>query len=79
VGSTAILRSSNSEKSMSALGQKATSRDVRTLSALPLKADIRQRDQDVCFGPKGDMPRDQTGQQFSSANRPCAGPSRWWT
>jgi hypothetical protein len=25
------------------------------MSALPPKADIRARDQDVCFGPKGDI------------------------
>ena len=36
---------------MCALGQKRTSGRVRIMSALPPKADIRPRDQDVCFGP----------------------------
>ena len=36
---------------MSALGQKRTWRDQIAMSALPPKADIRPRDQDVCFGP----------------------------
>jgi hypothetical protein len=40
---------------MSALGQKRTSSEDFTMSALPPKADIRPRDQDVCFGPKGDI------------------------
>jgi len=39
---------------MSALGQKRTWRDQIAMSALPPKADIRPRDQDVCFGPKPD-------------------------
>ena len=37
---------------MSALGQKRTWRDQIAMSALPPKADIRPRDQDVCFGPR---------------------------
>src|SRR5438874_7904253 len=36
---------------MSASGQKRTFRCARVMSALPPKADIRPRDQDVCFGP----------------------------
>jgi hypothetical protein len=40
---------------MSALGQKQTWRDQIAMSALPPIADIRPRDQDVCFGPKPDM------------------------
>ena len=34
-----------------AAGQKRTWRDQIAMSALPSKADIRPRDQDVCFGP----------------------------
>jgi hypothetical protein len=34
---------------MSALGQKQTSRDVRVMSVLPLKADIRQREWNVAL------------------------------
>jgi hypothetical protein len=36
------------------LGSTATSRDVYVTSALPLKADIRQRNCDVRFGPGAD-------------------------
>ena len=36
---------------MSALGQQRTRRGQFTMSAVPPKADIRPRDQDVCFGP----------------------------
>jgi hypothetical protein len=39
---------------MSVVGQKRTWRDQISMSALPSKADIRPRDQDVCFGPKAD-------------------------
>jgi hypothetical protein len=39
---------------MSALGQKRTLTHFLAMSALPPKADIRPRDQDVCFGPKAD-------------------------
>jgi hypothetical protein len=42
---------------MSAWGQKQTWRDQISMSALPPKADIRQRDQDVCFGPEPDINR----------------------
>jgi hypothetical protein len=42
---------------MSALGQKRTCRLFHAMSALPPKADIRQRDQDVCFGPLADKVR----------------------
>jgi hypothetical protein len=37
------------------MGQKRTWRDQIAMSALPPKADIRPRDQDVCFGPIGDI------------------------
>jgi hypothetical protein len=39
---------------MSAVGQKQTFRNVRAMSAIPPKADIRSHDQDVCFGPGAD-------------------------
>jgi hypothetical protein len=39
----------------SALGQKQTSHWVRAMSALPPKADIRQRGVDVRFVPKADI------------------------
>ena len=41
---------------MSALGQKRTRRLDVAMSALPPKADIRQRDCDVSFGPQADIP-----------------------
>src|SRR5262249_12875098 len=40
MGSRYVLRSSNPEPLMSALGQKRTFRSVRTMSALPPKADM---------------------------------------
>jgi hypothetical protein len=40
---------------MSAMGQKQTFRNVRPMSALPPKADIRQHDWDVRFVPKADI------------------------
>jgi len=40
---------------MSALGQKQTFRNVRAMSAIPPKADIRQRNCDVRFGPNADI------------------------
>jgi len=39
----------------SAMGQKQTRRNQMVMSALPPKADIRPRDQDVCFGPEADI------------------------
>ena len=39
----------------SGLGHKRTWRGQIMMSALPPKADIRPRDQDVCFGPRGDI------------------------
>jgi hypothetical protein len=39
----------------SALGHKQTSRDVSVTSALPPKADIRQRIEHVCFVPEADI------------------------
>ena len=40
---------------MSAMGHQQTSRSRFAMSAFPPKADIRLRDQDVCFGPGTDM------------------------
>jgi len=54
-GPTVNLHSNNSEPLMSALGQKQTSRLVRTMSALPPKADMDQYGRDVCLVPKADM------------------------
>ena len=53
---------------MSALGQKRTWRDQIAMSALPPKADIRPRDQDVCFGPEADTVRadKESKRQFQS-------------
>jgi hypothetical protein len=39
---------------MSALGQKQTSASCRSMSALPLKADMAQNDRDVRFLPIAD-------------------------
>jgi flavin-dependent dehydrogenase len=51
---------------MSALGQKQTSRHVRVMSVIPLKADICQRIEHVCFVPKADLIRtvSQTASNF---------------
>jgi hypothetical protein len=40
---------------MSASGQKQTFRVARTMSALPLKADIGAAQIDVCYGPIADI------------------------
>ena len=40
---------------MSAMGQKQTSRHVRVMSVIPLKADIRQRGLRVRFVPRADI------------------------
>ena len=40
---------------MSALGHKRTSRNVRVVSAIPLKADIHQRDLHVRLVPKAGL------------------------
>jgi hypothetical protein len=53
-GSGVSLRGSNPEPLMSALGQEQTFSGQAPMSALPPKADIRSRDQDVCFGPQPD-------------------------
>jgi len=42
-------------RSMSALGQKRTSRRVQGMSALPPKADIAESDWHVRFVPKADI------------------------
>jgi hypothetical protein len=46
---------------MSALGQKQTSRHVRVMSVIPLKADIHQRFEHVCFVPRTHDPKDLKG------------------
>ena len=50
-GSTLILRSSNLERSMSALGHFRPFRANRVMSAIPPKADIRADEIDVRFVP----------------------------
>ena len=40
---------------MSLLGHKLPQRGRVAMSALPPKADIRPRNQDVCFGPQADI------------------------
>ena len=42
---------------MSALGQKRTSEDIQSMSALPPKADIAERDWHVRFVPITDIER----------------------
>jgi hypothetical protein len=37
------------------MGHEQTSRNVRVMSVIPLKSDIRQRIEHVCFVPKADM------------------------
>ena len=49
------LHGSNPEPLMSALGQKQTSRPKISISALPPKADIAERDPNVRFVPKADI------------------------
>jgi hypothetical protein len=49
-----LVRHSKAWLRMSALGQKQTWRLQFAMSALPPKADIRPRDQDVRFGPEAD-------------------------
>jgi hypothetical protein len=43
---------SNPEPRMSVLGHKRTLRLIRSISALPPKADITEREYHVCFVPK---------------------------
>ena len=60
----------------SALDHKRTSRDVRVMSALPLKADIHQRGLHVCFVPCVDGSR-LASQNFTSQHwsvQPCVRP-----
>ena len=54
---------------MSALGQKQTFRYVRPMSALPPKADIAQRDWDVRFVPKADIPHCRKSASIRSLRR----------
>jgi hypothetical protein len=50
-----VIRDGNWSLLMSALGQKQTFGLFIAMSALPPKADIRQRGLDVCFVPKADI------------------------
>jgi hypothetical protein len=50
---------------MSALGQKQTLRNVRLMSALPPKADIETRSQNVRYVPKADIPRCSKERRYS--------------
>jgi hypothetical protein len=61
---------------MSALGQKRTFRNVQSMSALPPKADIRPRDQDVCFGPQADLAAYQRPVPFIPQYQTLAGAGR---
>jgi hypothetical protein len=53
MGSSYVLRSSDPEALMSALGQKQTSEQVRAMFAFPPKADIAESDWYVRFVPVG--------------------------
>ena len=64
-GSEIELQSSNPETLMSALGHKRTLRNVRSMSALPPKADIAERDQHVRFVPIADIATEMRPTQFS--------------
>jgi hypothetical protein len=55
---------------MSALGQKRTLEQVRVMSALPPKADINPRHQEIRFVPKGEI--EQLGEDTILGQRNCA-------
>jgi hypothetical protein len=59
---------------MSALGQKQTLQDVRTMSALPPKADIDQHGSDVRFVPKADIVHRSKKSIRGPHNNGCGGP-----
>ena len=71
------LHSSNSERPMSALGQKQTSAHVRVMSALPPKADIGTQSRNVRFVPKADILRGGRDWRYSITSsataRSCGG------
>jgi hypothetical protein len=52
-----LVRHSKIGRSTSDLGHKRTCRPQIPMSALPPKADIPQRDLNVCFGPNSDIGR----------------------
>jgi hypothetical protein len=54
---------------MSALGHEQTSRHVRVMSVIPLKADIHQRGLHVCLVPRQDIGDRSSGASHSSAPR----------
>src|ERR1700720_1424990 len=58
---------------MTDTGQKRTFHVSNAMSALPPKADIRE--QDVCFGPIGDIP--EGGRQYRGASCPAATAHCW--
>ena len=55
---------------MSALGHEQTSRNVRVMSVVPLKADIHQRGVHVRLVPKADVGRCQPKLTSSEADDP---------
>ena len=55
MGFRVLLRSNNSLRLMSALGQQQTSVHVRVMSALPPKADIAERGRHVRLVPISDI------------------------
>jgi hypothetical protein len=63
---------------MSHLGHKRTSQDVRVMSALPPKADIAERNSNVCFGPLAD--KVQCKKESTRIITPAQRSSRvrWW-
>jgi hypothetical protein len=60
---------------MSATGQQRTCRAEIAMSALPPKADIRPRDQDVCFGPIAIGTAQATPGWADAPQRNCARPT----
>ena len=64
-GLTVVLRSSNSQRPMSALGHKRTFRSAIAMSALPPKADITEHCGHVRFVPKADISREITLSVFA--------------
>jgi hypothetical protein len=53
------------------MGHEQTSRNVRVMSVIPLKSDILQRIEHVCFVPKADMAigLNPVGPQVAGRNR----------
>src|SRR5262249_4207482 len=72
-GSGVSLHGSSPEPLMSALGQKQTSGHLRSMSALPPKADIGTQSRDVRFVPKADQVRCSKKIRFLAAAFDYAG------